>query len=162
VDNNYLKREYQTQMSCLLQYSQKRCRLHGELQYVSTPDPNRTIQRTIQHVPNMTNQHILIIDTGGGTKPTRTAIAWKVTHQYNVSVSMSGYQSKNPPIDCAVMNAITKVVIPGRMDPVIFEVNYATLIEDENEFESLVVPFDMMKHGSKLTWSQQNMEVWVW
>jgi hypothetical protein len=65
-------------------------------------------------------------------------------------MSISGYQSKNPPIDCAVGNAVTKVVIPGRMDPVIFKVNSATLIEAENEFESLVVPFDMMKHGVQI------------
>jgi len=65
-------------------------------------------------------------------------------------MSMSGYQSKEPPIECAVVNAVTKVTIPGRMDPVIFEVNYATLIQDENEFESLVVPFEMMKHGVKV------------
>jgi hypothetical protein len=49
-----------------------------------------------------------------------------------------------------VVNAITKVNIPGREDPVIFEVNYATLVDENNEYESLVVPFDMMKHGIKV------------
>ena len=62
-------------------------------------------------------------------------------------MAMSGYQSKEAPIECAVVNAVAKVNIPGRMNPVIFEVNYATLIKDENELESLVVPFEMMKHG---------------
>jgi hypothetical protein len=33
---------------------------------------------------------------------------------------------------------------------VIFEVNYATLVMDNAEYESLVVPFDMMKHGIKV------------
>jgi hypothetical protein len=40
--------------------------------------------------------------------------------------------------------------VPGREDPVIFEVNYATLVDDNDEYESLVVPFDMMKHGIKV------------
>jgi hypothetical protein len=87
------------------------------------------------------------MDTGGGTTPTIMANAWKITHQYNVT--MSGYQSKDPPMECAVVNAVTKVKIPGIMDPVIFEVHDATLIKDEDEFESLLVPFEMMKHGLK-------------
>jgi hypothetical protein len=90
------------------------------------------------------------MDTGGGVNPTITANAWKVTHKYNVTMSMSGYQSKDPPLECAVVNAVTKVQIPGRMDPVIFEVHYATLVTDENEYESLLVPFEMMKHGVKV------------
>jgi hypothetical protein len=97
-----------------------------------------------------TEQHVLIIDTGGGVTPTITANAWKVTHRYNVTMSMLGCQSKAPPQECRVVNAITKVNIPGREDPVIFEVNYATLVDDNDEYESLVVPFDMIKHGIKV------------
>jgi hypothetical protein len=93
---------------------------------------------------------MLIIDTGGGTSPTITSNAWKVTYRYISTMSITGYQSKEPPINCAVVNAVTKAFLPGRVDPVIFEVNYATLIPDANEFESLVVPFDMMKHGTKI------------
>ena len=92
-------------------------------------------------------QHVLIIDTGGGIQPTITQNAWKITHRYNTRISITGYQSKNPPQECDVVNAVTKVQIPGREEPVIFEVNYATLIEDTNEYESLIVPFEMMKHG---------------
>jgi hypothetical protein len=36
------------------------------------------------------------------------------------------------------------------MDLVIFEVHSATLIKDEDEFESLLVHFEMMKHGVKI------------
>jgi hypothetical protein len=43
-----------------------------------------------------------------------------------------------------VVNANTKVNIPGREDPVIFEVNYATLVDDNDEYESLVVPFEIV------------------
>jgi hypothetical protein len=97
-----------------------------------------------------TKQHVLIIDTGGGVTPTITANSWKVTHIFNLTMSMLGYQSKAPPQECRVVNAITKVNIPGREDPVIFEVNYATLVDDNDEHESLVVPFDMMKPGIKV------------
>jgi hypothetical protein len=61
-----------------------------------------------------------------------------------------GYQSKELPQECKVVNAITKVTIPGREEPVIFEVNYATLVMEDAKYESLVVPFDMMKHGIKV------------
>jgi hypothetical protein len=93
---------------------------------------------------------VLIIDTGGGVTPTITANAWKVTHTYNVTMSMLGYNSKEPLQECKVVNAITKVTIPGQEEPVIFKVNYATLVMDNTEYESLVVPFDMMKHGIKV------------
>jgi hypothetical protein len=146
ADNDYLKRNLSTQMSCLLQYLYKHRRLHGDLDYVSNVHPILIIRR----VPGITEHHVLIIDTGGGTSPTITSNAWKVTHRYNTSISITGYQSKDPPINCAVVNAVTKAFIPGRMDPVIFEVNYATLIQDTEEFESLVVPFDMMRHGAQI------------
>jgi hypothetical protein len=93
-----------------------------------------------------TKQHVLIIDTGEGVTSTITANAWKVTHRSNVAMSMLGYQSKAPPQECRVVNAITKVNITGREDPVIFKVNYATLVDDNDEYECLVVPSDMMKH----------------
>jgi hypothetical protein len=93
---------------------------------------------------------ILIIDTGGGTQPTITERAWKVTHRHNIIMMMQGYQNKGPPLECPIVNALTKAQIPGWPDPVIFEVNHATLIKDQGEFESLVVPFEMMKHGIKV------------
>ena len=107
-------------------------------------------QPIIRRIPTTAQQHVLIIDTGGGITPTITANAWRITHRYNITMSMSGYQSKAPPQECIVVNAITKVKIPGRDEPMIFEVNYATLVQDENEFESLVVPFEMMQHGIKV------------
>ena len=93
------------------------------------------------------DSHILIIDTGSGYHPTITERAWRITHRYNVKISMSGYQSQEAPQQCDVVNAVTKVTIPGRQDPLIFEVNYATLVKDNLELESLVVQFEMMKHG---------------
>ena len=93
---------------------------------------------------------MLIVDTGGGVQPTVTTQAWTITHRYNTKISIEGYQSKAPPQECTVVNAVTKVTIPGKTDPVLFEVNYATLIEDKNELESLVVPFELMKHGIRV------------
>jgi hypothetical protein len=145
-DQDYLKRPLFTHQSCLLQSSSKRQRLLPDHQYsiVSSKSP------IIRRVPGTAQTHVLIIDTGGGVTPTITANAWKVTHTYNVTMSMMGYQSKELPQECKVVNAITKVTIPGREEPVIFEVNYATLVMDPAEYESLVVPFDMMKHGIKV------------
>ena len=37
----------------------------------------------------------------------------------------------------------------GREEPVMIRMNYATLIKDEDEEESLCVPFEMMRHGIK-------------
>jgi len=133
-----------TLISCLRQPKYKRRRLYDTSQELHSP--SYIIRRNILEP----HQHVLIIDTGGGVHPTITSNAWKITHRYNVTMSMSGYQSKDPPQECPVVNAVTKVEIPGRLDPVLFEVNYATLINDADEFESLVVPFEMMKHGIKV------------
>ena len=59
---------------------------------------------------------------------------------------MSGYQSDAPPKEYKIVNAITKVTIPGE-ESFIIEVNHATLVEDKEEYESLIVPFEMMRHG---------------
>jgi hypothetical protein len=108
-DRDYLKQTLSTQQSCFLQSSIKRQRLNNNSQSITLVTKLPIIRR----VPNDTNQHVLIIDTGGGATPTITANAWKVTHRYNVTMSMLGYQSKSPPQERRVVNAITKVNIPG-------------------------------------------------
>jgi hypothetical protein len=139
-----IKRGSPSQFSPLLHYVSKRRRIydHKNKKYAHE---SITTRRTSQ-----TQQHVLIIDTGGGIQPTITTNAWRVTHKYNATISLSGYQSQEPPIQCPVVNAVTKATIPGRDEPVIFEVNYATLVEDERELESLVVPFGMMQHGIQM------------
>jgi hypothetical protein len=145
-DQDCLKRPLSTHQSCLLQSSSKRQRLTHDQQHflISSKIP------IIRRVTGTTQTHVLIIDTGGGVTPTITANAWKVTHTYNVTMSMLGYQSKDSPQESKVVNAMTKVTIPGREEQVIFEVSYATLVMEPGECESLVVPFDMMKHGIKV------------
>ena len=49
-----------------------------------------------------------------------------------------------------IVNAITKVEIQGKDLPVLFVINYATLLDDPTEKESLCVPFDLMRHGIKV------------
>ena len=89
---------------------------------------------------------MLVIDTGGGKNATITKRAWKVLHRTNHRTAMHGYQDKGPAKIYPIVNAVTKVHIPGRDLPVLFTLNYATLIDDPGERESLCVPFDLMRH----------------
>ena len=79
-----------------------------------------------------------------------TKSAWKVLERTNHRTAMQGYQDKGPPKICPIVNAVTKVTIPGRDLPVLFTINYATLVDDPDELESLCVPFDLMRHGIKV------------
>eukprot|EP00957_Ditylum_brightwellii_P150076 11429345-Ditylum_brightwellii.AAC.1 len=63
---------------------------------------------------------------------------------------IKGYGSKGDGQLCSIVNAATKVWVPGREEVVIFVLNYATLIEYEEEAESLLVPFELMQHDIKL------------
>src|SRR5687767_7931696 len=95
-------------------------------------------------IPGKDN-NILVIDTGGGMNATITKRAWKILHQTNHQTAMVGYQDKGSPQMCEVVNAVTKAMIPGRDLPVLLLVNYATLLNDTTEKESLCVPFQTMK-----------------
>ena len=90
---------------------------------------------------------ILIIDTGGGKLGTITKRAWHILAVHGAQSSISGYPNQGPPKTCPIVNAITKVTFPDWDDPVLFIMNYVTLIDDDNEFESLCVPFSLMQHG---------------
>ena len=91
---------------------------------------------------------ILVIDTGGEPNCTITKRAFHVTdiHEGH-KTALFGYQDKGKPTVCSIVNGLTKAKVRGRNEPVIFHVNYATLVEDQNEMESLCVPFRMMSHG---------------
>ena len=45
------------------------------------------------------------------------------------------------------VNDITKVYLPNQDTPILFIMNYATIIDDDKELESLSVPFAMMQRG---------------
>ena len=92
---------------------------------------------------------VFIMDTGGGTNCTVTKRAFYVTDITNKKSSLTGYQDKSEPKLCSIVNALTKATVKGFDHPVIFHVNYATLIDDPDEHESLCVPFSLMAHGIK-------------
>eukprot|EP00957_Ditylum_brightwellii_P020453 1541916-Ditylum_brightwellii.AAC.1 len=73
--------------------------------------------------------------------------AWHVFEQTNHKQYLYGYGDKTEPRECQIVNAATKAYIPNRELPVIFVINYATLNDDKDESESLIVPFEMMRHG---------------
>ena len=93
------------------------------------------------------DKDMLVIDTGGGRNATITTRAWKVLQRTNHRTAMHGYQDKGPPKVYPIVNAVTKVEIRGKDLPVLFAINYATLLDDPTENESLCVPFDLMRHG---------------
>ena len=88
----------------------------------------------------------MVIDSGGGQTCTVIKSAWRITHITNHCTALSGYQDKNTQV-CPMVNAVTKAHIKGKDEPVLLYVNYATLIDDKDETESLIVPFCMMAHG---------------
>ena len=61
-----------------------------------------------------------------------------------------GYQDQGVPKTCSVVNAVTKAQPRNYDKPIILLQNNATLINDENEMESLCVPFKCMEHGIKI------------
>jgi hypothetical protein len=61
-----------------------------------------------------------------------------------------GYGEVGNSQTCAIVNAATKAWVKDRDLPVILILNYATLNEDPEERESLVVPFEMMRHGIEM------------
>ena len=106
----------------------------------------RAIHQDVETCVSTRAPDILIIDSGGGRQSTITNRAWKVTARHDFRVNIKGYQSTDS-TPCSVVNAVTKATLPGRDIPVLFVVNFATLIKDGNEDESLLIPFDVMKHG---------------
>ena len=106
---------------------------------------------------NLKNRNILIFDTGGGKNPTIAQRAWTVFETTSHQQEIRGYQDTSGGKICPIVNAVTKAFIPGRDLPVIFIVHYAALIDDPDEYESLIVPFDMMRHGVKCDLTPQKL-----
>eukprot|EP00957_Ditylum_brightwellii_P139959 10664765-Ditylum_brightwellii.AAC.2 len=78
---------------------------------------------------------------------TITSKAWHVFERTNHQQDIQGYGVKGGMKTYDVVNIITKAWIPGRKEPILLAVNYATLNDDGDENESLIVPFEMMRHG---------------
>ena len=89
--------------------------------------------------------NILVIDSGGGFTCMGTTRAFRVLERTNRTVTISGYGDERAKEPSSVVNAVTKVVIPGSDEPLIFLINNMTLNDDPNQNESLAVPFEMMR-----------------
>ena len=72
--------------------------------------------------------------------------AWKVLEMTGMTSEISGYQDKTSPQKCPIVNAITKDSLKDGKEILIL-MNHATLLKDNDERESLEVPYDMMRHG---------------
>eukprot|EP00957_Ditylum_brightwellii_P155560 11841307-Ditylum_brightwellii.AAC.1 len=92
---------------------------------------------------------IMVVDTGGGRNSAITKRVWYVFENTNQKHMIKGYGSNNEGQLCLIVNAATKVWVPGRENVVIFVLNHATLIKTEEEADSLLVPFELMQHGIK-------------
>ena len=93
---------------------------------------------------------LLILDSGGGKNCTITKRAFHINEIISgQKIALSGYQDKKDPKICSIVNGVTKAFVKGRNEPVLFHINNATLLDDEEELESLCVPFNLMKHGIK-------------
>ena len=66
----------------------------------------------------------------------------------NQMMSLRGYLRTDGTI-CPVINAVTVAIPPGKMEEVLLVVNNATFVDNDNELESLLQPFQSMKHGVK-------------
>jgi hypothetical protein len=99
------------------------------------------------HDNKKTNTDILIIDTGGGTTSTITKQVCMVLSTTNHVTSLSGYQDKATPKQYPIVHCAVKAHIQNYDTPVVFLLNYVTLLDDANENESLLKPFACMRHG---------------
>ena len=79
-----------------------------------------------------------------GGRATRLANIVRLT-DYQNAVTVAGYGDERAKPPSSVVNAATKVVIPGFDTPIIFLINNMTLNEDPSQNESLAVPFELMR-----------------
>ena len=56
-----------------------------------------------------------------------------------------------------IVNTVKKAWIQGRHLPILFVTNYATLLDESYETESLAVLFEMMKHGATVGMAPSNL-----
>ena len=103
------------------------------------------------------SEDIVIFDTRGDRNTTITKKAWYVFEETNHCQEIQGHQDKEPGQVCLIVNAVIKATIPGREMSVLMVINYAILIEDPAEHKSLVVPFEMMRHGIKYDLTPRNL-----
>ena len=110
----------------------------------------RVARRLNDNEPNSPNEHILVIDTGGGHISTITKSSCLVLHHTNHCTELIGYQDKASPRRHPIVHCAIKVKAPNLDQPIILVLNYVSLLEDESETESLLQPFSCMRHGVRM------------
>ncbi len=76
-----------------------------------------------------------------------TSRAWHVFYETGSFTRLQGYQSTEGGTLCKVVSACTKAFLRDRDEPALLVVHNATLVEDPNEFESLMTYMDLASHG---------------
>eukprot|EP00957_Ditylum_brightwellii_P073244 5567573-Ditylum_brightwellii.AAC.1 len=105
------------------------------------------IQRKIERDKDGGERAILVFNTGGGHNSTVTKRAWHMIERTNHYQVIKGYREKGEGRKCPIVNEATKASINRRELPVLLIVSYATLADNKNERELLIVPFEIMWHG---------------
>jgi hypothetical protein len=108
---------------------------------------NTQLDLLTNDVVNTRNKDILVIDTGGGNISTVTKRVCLVLQQTNHFTDMVGYQDKSEPCRLPIVHCAIKENFPDKENPVIFILNYVTLLDDPDELEPLLQPFACMRHG---------------
>ncbi len=98
--------------------------------------PTVKLVRPRRKTPRPTNIDVMIMDTGGGPYSTITRRAWYILNETSHSTLLTGYQDSSEPTEWPIGNAVTKATFPGR-EPVLYAMNYATIIDDDNVGRSL-------------------------
>ena len=101
--------------------------------------------------------YILIFDTGGGRSGTITRRSWYVFEYKNHKLIILVYHDKIEVKVYPIVNSVDKAWIQGRDLPVLLVMNYATLLDDPDETESLAVPFQTTKHGATVDMTTRNL-----
>jgi hypothetical protein len=92
----------------------------------------------------------MVIDTGGGNTSTITKQSCLVLSRTNHVTELAGYQDKTKPQRVPIVNCAVKAYIRNLENPVIFILNYVSLLDDTTENESLLQPFACMRHGIQM------------
>ena len=66
----------------------------------------------------------------------------------NQMMSLRGYLRTDGTV-CPFINAVMVAIPPSKMEEVLLVVNNATFVDNNNELESLLQPYQSMKHGVK-------------
>ncbi|MGH7954493.1 MAG: hypothetical protein ACREOZ_00880 [Gloeomargaritales cyanobacterium] len=116
-------------------------------EYPTHPTADGHIVTNRRLIPDIATQNSLIVDTGGGLYSTVTNKAWKILEFTNKMSEVSCYIPGIKTMQCPTVNAATVARIPNRDEDVILLLNYATYIDDSNQNESLLQPFQAVRHG---------------